>query len=117
MLALFSLLFNAVMFFELTLKYLDSQLGMVCVIFLSLLALTHFTPNRAQFARRDAIYYHSASVRQQDAIVITCTITSSPAAPTGPPSIPRQPVPRALLNSIGDLLDEYGRSLIFCVRF
>lgn len=61
---------------------------------------------RAQFARRDAVYYQSSSVRQQDAIVIICTITSSPAPPAPPPTIQRQLVPKGLLESMGDLLDE-----------
>jgi hypothetical protein len=43
-------------------------------------------------------------VRTQDAFVITCTITSSPAKP---PSLqPRQPVPKSLLDTVGSLLDD-----------
>lgn len=44
-------------------------------------------------------------VKTNDAFVIVCTITSSP---TKPPAytIPRQPVPRALLDTVGSLLDD-----------
>lgn len=66
-----------------------------------------FTHCRAQFARRDSLYYQSTSVKQQDAIVIICTITSAPVPPVGSPSIPLQLVPKTLLGSIGGLLDEY----------
>ena len=43
-------------------------------------------------------------VKAQDALVIICTITSSPAKP---PSLqPRQPVPKSLLDTVGSLLDD-----------
>ncbi|KAF8158296.1 hypothetical protein B0H34DRAFT_708202 [Crassisporium funariophilum] len=59
----------------------------------------------AQFARRDSVYYQSMPVKAQDAFVIICTITSSPATPP-PPSLPRQPVPKSLLDTVGALLDD-----------
>ncbi|KAF8964175.1 hypothetical protein BDZ97DRAFT_1904491 [Flammula alnicola] len=59
----------------------------------------------AQFARRDSVFYQSMPVKSQDAFVIICTITSSPFLP---PThvIPRQPVPKALLDTVGALLDD-----------
>ncbi|KZT42659.1 hypothetical protein SISSUDRAFT_1041276 [Sistotremastrum suecicum HHB10207 ss-3] len=60
----------------------------------------------AQFARRDHVYYSSNAVKQQDAFVIICTITSSPASPSPPSPIPRQFVPRDLVESFGALLDN-----------
>lgn len=61
---------------------------------------------RAQFARRDTVYYQSSLVRQADAILIICTITSSPVPPIPPSVIPQQLVPKDLLNAMGNLLDE-----------
>lgn len=61
---------------------------------------------RAQFARRDAVYYQPNVVRQQDAFLIICIISSSPAAPILPPAIPSRSVPRELLDVIGCLLDD-----------
>ncbi|PPQ89651.1 hypothetical protein CVT25_013838 [Psilocybe cyanescens] len=58
----------------------------------------------AQFARRDSVYYQSLPVKAQDAFVIICTITSSPVAPSQ--TLPRQPVPKALLDTVGSLLDD-----------
>ncbi|TBU26008.1 hypothetical protein BD311DRAFT_763462 [Dichomitus squalens] len=60
----------------------------------------------AQFARRDAVYYQPATVKQHDAFVIICTITSSPATPASMPAIPRYRVPQDLLDSMGSLLDD-----------
>lgn len=62
--------------------------------------------DRAQFARRDAVYWQPHSVKTPDAFLVVCTITSSPAPPVQPPSIPRLPVPRDLLFSIGTMLDD-----------
>ncbi|KAF8798781.1 hypothetical protein BYT27DRAFT_7202475 [Phlegmacium glaucopus] len=59
----------------------------------------------AQFARRDGVYYQSMPVKAQDAFVIICTITSSPAKPSSS-SQPRQPVPKSLLDTVGSLLDD-----------
>ncbi|KIM43361.1 hypothetical protein M413DRAFT_444189 [Hebeloma cylindrosporum] len=59
----------------------------------------------AQFARRDNVYYQSLPVKAQDAFVIICTITSSPAIPKNQ-ILPRQPVPKALLDTVGMLLDD-----------
>lgn len=60
---------------------------------------------RAQFARRDAVYYQSMPVKAQDTFVITCAITSSPAKPSSSLQ-PRQPVPKSLLDTVGSLLDD-----------
>ncbi|KAF8195411.1 hypothetical protein BJ912DRAFT_956877 [Pholiota molesta] len=51
------------------------------------------------------VYYNSMPVKTSDAFVIVCTITSSPAKPPAY-TIPRQPVPRALLDTVGSLLDD-----------
>ncbi|KAI8978849.1 hypothetical protein BD414DRAFT_421643 [Trametes punicea] len=59
----------------------------------------------AQFARRDAIQQHN-TVRQNDAVVIICSITSSPASPAPVPAIPRHSVPKDLLDTVGSLLDD-----------
>ena len=64
-----------------------------------------FFSSRAQFARRDAVYYQSMPVKAQDTFVITCTITSSPAKPSSSLQ-PRQPVPKSLLDTVGSLLDD-----------
>ncbi|KAG2362695.1 hypothetical protein BDR07DRAFT_1579515 [Suillus spraguei] len=60
----------------------------------------------AQFARRDHVYYHSNAVKDQDAFLIICTITSSPAVPVQPPSAPAQLVPKDFLERVGSLLDD-----------
>ncbi|KAG2151344.1 hypothetical protein DEU56DRAFT_777393 [Suillus clintonianus] len=60
----------------------------------------------AQFARRDHVYYHSNAVKEQDAFLVICTITSSPAAPAQPPSAPAQLVPKDFLERVGSLLDD-----------
>ena len=62
--------------------------------------------DRAQFARRDAVYWQPHSVKGPDAFLVVCTITSSPAPPVQPPQIPRLPVPRDLLFSVGTMLDD-----------
>ncbi|KAH9890071.1 hypothetical protein C8Q73DRAFT_653179 [Cubamyces lactineus] len=59
----------------------------------------------AQFARRDAIMQHT-TIRQNDALIIICSLTSIPAPPTPVAPIPRHPVPRDLLDTIGSLLDD-----------
>jgi len=51
------------------------------------------------------VYYQNMPVRAQDAFVITCSISSAPATPP-PQIIPRQPVPKALLDTVGELLDD-----------
>jgi len=67
----------------------------------------NLTPRiRAQFARRDAVYWQPLSVKGPDAFLIVCTITSSPATPIQLPSIPRLPVPKDLLFSVGTMLDD-----------
>ena len=66
--------------------------------------------NRAQFARRDAVYWQPHSVKGPDAFLIVCTITSSPAPPMQLPQIPRLPVPRDLLFSVGTMLDDAAYS-------
>ncbi|KAI0045686.1 hypothetical protein FA95DRAFT_1495126 [Auriscalpium vulgare] len=60
----------------------------------------------AQFARRDAVYYSRNIVKTHDTFVITCTISSMPLPPQPPPVIPRMPVPKDLLDSVGMLLDD-----------
>lgn len=45
-------------------------------------------------------------VKEQDAFVVICTITSSPATPPPPSTIPRQVVPKDLLETMGSLLDD-----------
>ena len=78
---------------------------MVCILSLVYaIPFTHFS--RAQFARRDAVYYNPNSVRSQDAFILTCTIHSSPSTPIPPPDVPRQTVPRELLDAVGSLLDD-----------
>jgi hypothetical protein len=66
----------------------------------------HYTfSSRAQFSRRDTVYYQSMPVKAQDTFVITCTITSSPSKPSSSLQ-PRQPVPKSLLDTVGSLLDD-----------
>ncbi|KAI6030871.1 hypothetical protein F5J12DRAFT_803519 [Pisolithus orientalis] len=60
----------------------------------------------AQFAKRDHIYYNSHSVKEADALLIVCTITSSPQAPVPSPSVPVQLVPKDYLERVGGLLDD-----------
>jgi len=52
------------------------------------------------------VYWQPHSVKGPDAFLIVCTITSSPASPVQPPSIPRMAVPRDLLYSVGAMLDD-----------
>ncbi|KAF5315056.1 hypothetical protein D9619_007334 [Psilocybe cf. subviscida] len=61
---------------------------------------------KAQFSRRDAVFYNSMPVKSQDAFLIICNITSTPVKPPAPPAIPRQPVPKSLLDTFGSLLDD-----------
>jgi hypothetical protein len=44
--------------------------------------------------------------KSQDAFLIVCNITSTPVKPPAPPAIPRQPVPKSLLETFGSLLDD-----------
>lgn len=81
----------------------DRQLGLVKSSFV-VMYRPNSTFSRAQFARRDSVYYQSLPVKAQDAFVIICTITSSPATPSQ--TLPRQPVPKALLDTVGSLLDD-----------
>lgn len=60
----------------------------------------------AQFAKRDHVYYNSHSVKEVDALLIVCTITSSPQVPVSPPSVPMQLVPKDFLERVGGLLDD-----------
>ncbi|GJJ09526.1 hypothetical protein Clacol_003749 [Clathrus columnatus] len=62
--------------------------------------------DRAQFARRDAVYYHSSSVRTADTFKIICSITSTSTPPVSTPVVPSQTVPKDLLDIIGNLLDD-----------
>lgn len=68
--------------------------------------LVSYALRRAQFARRDHVYYHSAPVKESDAFLIICTITSSPQPPIQPPTTPTQVVPKSFLECIGALLDD-----------
>jgi hypothetical protein len=61
---------------------------------------------RAQFAKRDTVYYQSNAVKTHDAFVIICNINSSPSPPVQPPVFPRQTVPKGLLDTVGALLDD-----------
>ena len=61
---------------------------------------------RAQFVRRELVAT-SNPVKQHDAILIICTITSTPTPPALPPTIQRKAVPRDLLDAMGSLLDEW----------
>jgi hypothetical protein len=61
---------------------------------------------RAQFARRDNVYFQSGAVKDTDAFIVICNIASSPVIPVAPSSIPRQPVPKVLLETLGSLLDD-----------
>ncbi|KAH9999667.1 hypothetical protein BJV74DRAFT_974882 [Russula compacta] len=71
-------------------------------------SFSHATANWgwAQFARRDAVYYTKSIVKANDAFVITCTISSTPGPPTPSPLIHRSLVPKDLLESVGQLLDD-----------
>lgn len=60
----------------------------------------------AQFARRDHVYYNSHGVKEADALLIVCTITSSPQPPEPPPHAPMQFVPKDFLERVGALLDD-----------
>jgi hypothetical protein len=61
---------------------------------------------RAQFARRDSIYYQSPNVKAQDAFVIICSVVSTPVPPPPPPPVTHYSVPKPLLDTIGSLLDD-----------
>ena len=45
-------------------------------------------------------------MRQADAVTILCTITSSPTIPVAPSRVKKRPVPTAMLDVLGDLLDD-----------
>ncbi|KAI6042698.1 hypothetical protein EDC04DRAFT_2966012 [Pisolithus marmoratus] len=72
----------------------------------SYVGLRTYSIDRAQFARRDHVYYNSHTVKEADALLVVCTITSSPQAPVPPPSVPMQLVPKDYLERVGGLLDE-----------
>ncbi|KAG6878495.1 hypothetical protein C0993_005424 [Termitomyces sp. T159_Od127] len=61
---------------------------------------------RAQFARRDHVYFNSTGVKNQDAFIILCNITSSPIPPPHPPAYRIQTVAKSLLETVGALLDD-----------
>ncbi|KAI0252186.1 hypothetical protein BJV78DRAFT_1125024 [Lactifluus subvellereus] len=71
-------------------------------------SFSHATANWgwAQFARRDAVYYTKSIVKFNDAFVITCTISSTPGPPTTSPLVNKSLVPKDLLDSVGQLLDD-----------
>lgn len=60
----------------------------------------------AQFAKRDTVYYASSAVRQADSFSIVCTITSSPTVPIAPSRIRKRMAPTAMLDVVGELLDD-----------
>ncbi|KAI0632493.1 hypothetical protein C8Q77DRAFT_1125977 [Trametes polyzona] len=60
----------------------------------------------SQFSRRDVVYYQANTVRQHDAFLVICSITSTPSPPTPIPAIPPYVVPRNLLDTMGSLLDD-----------
>ncbi|KAG8906851.1 hypothetical protein FRB99_005911, partial [Tulasnella sp. 403] len=60
----------------------------------------------AQFAKRDAVFYSAPQVRGPDAFLIICTITSSPTTPTPQSVVPRQYVPKGLMDAVGSMLDD-----------
>lgn len=62
--------------------------------------------SRAQFAKRDVVYFNSNSVKNQDAFIILCNITSSPTPPPPPPPYCVQTVPNTLLETVGALLND-----------
>ncbi|KAF8463227.1 hypothetical protein DFH94DRAFT_786983 [Russula ochroleuca] len=71
-------------------------------------SFSHATANWgwAQFARRDAVYYSKSIVKANDAFVINCSISSTPGPPTPSPLIHKSLVPKDLLESVGQLLDD-----------
>jgi hypothetical protein len=52
------------------------------------------------------VYYSKSIVKANDAFVITCTISSTPGPPTPSPLIHKSLVPKDLLESVGQLLDD-----------
>lgn len=77
------------------------------IIFLITFVLTHLLPStRAQFARRDSVYYQSLSAKTQDAFVIACSITSSPSPLSIHSPGHTLSVPKLLIDTVGSLLDD-----------
>jgi hypothetical protein len=52
------------------------------------------------------VYYAKSMVKANDAFVINCTISSTPGPPTLSPLINKSLVPKDLLESVGQLLDD-----------
>lgn len=70
----------------------------------------------ASFAKRDTVYYGNTEVRQDDALLITVTIVSSPHKPRSekPQGVT---VPRPLINAFACLLDDPDHSdVVFHIR-
>lgn len=66
-----------------------------------------YNRHRAHFARRDLIYYQNNSVRNSDAFIITCRISSSPTpVPIETTPTAYRSVPTKLVKVIGSLLDD-----------
>jgi hypothetical protein len=85
----------------------DGELGMVTFSSTSLLyASSYILYPRAQFARRDSVYYQSISAKSQDAFVIVCTITSTSSPTTLLPPGSNLSVPKTLIDTVGSLLDD-----------
>lgn len=61
---------------------------------------------RAQFARRDTVYYQSMNAKAQDAFVIVCSITSSPSPTSLLPPAVNFSVPKPLVDTVGSLLND-----------
>ncbi|OSX60020.1 hypothetical protein POSPLADRAFT_1148932 [Postia placenta MAD-698-R-SB12] len=59
----------------------------------------------AQFLKREQLYAYP-SIRQQDTLVIICTITSAQIVTAPQPTISYRTVPKALLSAVGGLLDD-----------
>ena len=76
--------------------------GIYCPLICVCQARTLF---RAQFTRRDTIYSQH-SIKAQDALLILCTITSSPYVPPPVPTVPLRSVPKSLVDTMGSLLDD-----------
>jgi hypothetical protein len=83
----------------------DSELGMVTFSSTSS-AIAYKLYSRAQFARRDSVYYQSISAKAQDAFVIVCTITSASSPTTLLPPASDLSVPKTLIDTVGSLLDD-----------
>ncbi|CED83348.1 TRAF-like [Phaffia rhodozyma] len=60
----------------------------------------------AQYAKRDVVYYNQPQVKSADTFLITCSISTVPAPPKPPSTIPKRNVPQSLLLSVGRMLND-----------